>query len=97
MHEPFGRRLLEWWSGLDPTCRYLAAIDILACGGMAYPAILGRRLDRPVVNLGFSGNGTMDPSVGALMAELDASIYVIDCLPNMGATDVAARTGPLVR
>ena len=65
--------------------------------GMAYPAIVGRRLDRPVVNLGFSGNGTMDASVGALMAELDAAIYVIDCLPNMGAAMVAERTGPLVR
>jgi len=65
--------------------------------GMAYPAILGRRLDRPVVNLGFSGNGTMDPEVGALMADLDAGVYVIDCLPNMGADTVAARTEPLVR
>ena len=29
--------------------------------GMVHTAILGRRLDRPVINLGFSGNGTMDP------------------------------------
>jgi len=65
--------------------------------GMAYPAIVGRRLDRPVINLGFSGNGTMDPEVGALMAELDAAVYVIDCLPNMGADAVAKRTEPLVR
>jgi len=65
--------------------------------GMAYPAILGRRLDRPVVNLGFSGNGTMDAEVAALMAELDAAVYVIDCLPNMQADAVAARTDPLVR
>jgi lysophospholipase L1-like esterase len=65
--------------------------------GMAYPAILGRRLDRPVINLGFSGNGTMDPEVGALLVELDASVYVIDCLPNMQGETVAARTEPLVR
>jgi hypothetical protein len=65
--------------------------------GMAYPAILGRHLDRPTINLGFSGSGTMDPAVGALMAELDAGVYVIDCLPNMGADTVAARTEPLVR
>ena len=65
--------------------------------GMAYPAILGRRLDRPTVNLGFSGNGTMDPEVGALLAELDAAVYVIDCLPNMSAAMVAERTEPLVR
>lgn len=65
--------------------------------GMAYPAIVGRRLDHPVINLGFSGNGTMDPEVGALLAELDAAVYVIDCLPNMQADAVAARTEPLVR
>lgn len=65
--------------------------------GMAFPAILGRRLDRPVVNLGFSGNGRMDPEVVALMAELDAAVYCIDCLPNMEGPQVAERTEPLVR
>jgi len=65
--------------------------------GMAYPAILGRRLDRPVINLGFSGNGRMDPEVGDLLAELDPAVYVIDCLPNMAGDAVAQRTEPLVR
>ena len=65
--------------------------------GMAFSSILGRRLDVPVVNLGFSGNGTMDASVGDLMAEIDAAVYVIDCLPNMNAQSVAAQTEPLVR
>ena len=65
--------------------------------GMAYPAILGRRLDRPTINLGFSGNGRMEAEVGALLAELDPAGYVIDCLPNMDAPAVAARTEPLVR
>jgi len=63
---------------------------------MCHPAILGRRLDRPVINLGFSGNGTMDAEIGTLLAELDPAIYVIDCLPNMDAKTVAERTGPLV-
>ena len=65
--------------------------------GMAHAAILGRRLDRAVVNLGFSGNGTMDLEVGQLMAELSPCVYVIDCLPNMAAEAVAGRTVPLVR
>ncbi|MCX7424481.1 MAG: SGNH/GDSL hydrolase family protein [Planctomycetia bacterium] len=65
--------------------------------GMLYTSILGRRLDRPVINLGFSGNGTMDASMGELMGELDAAVYVIDCLPNMSADVVAQRTEPLVR
>ena len=65
--------------------------------GMSITGILGRRLDRPVINLGFSGNGTMDAEVGALLAELDPCAYVIDCLPNMQAGVVADRTEPLVR
>jgi lysophospholipase L1-like esterase len=65
--------------------------------GMAHASILGRRLDRPVVNLGFSGNGTMDLPVAQLMTELDAAMYVVDCLPNMNAEMVAKRTEPLVK
>lgn len=65
--------------------------------GMAYPAILGRRLDRPTINLGFSGNGRMEAEVGALLAELDPSVYVIDCLPNMAGPAVKERAEPLVR
>lgn len=65
--------------------------------GMVHTAILGRRLDIPVVNLGFSGNGKMDASVGELLCEIDAAAYVIDCLPNMSAPLVAERAVPLVR
>jgi hypothetical protein len=64
---------------------------------MVHTAILGRRFDRPVINLGFSGNGRMDQAVGGLLTEVDAAVYVIDCLPNMGAADVTAKCGPLVK
>ncbi|MSU51920.1 MAG: hypothetical protein EXS41_00790 [Opitutaceae bacterium] len=65
--------------------------------GMVHTAILGRRLDVPVVNLGFSGNGRMDAAVGDFLTRIDASAYVIDCLPNMGPADVTARCIPLVK
>ena len=65
--------------------------------GMAFPAILGRRLNRPTINLGFAGNGRMEIEVASLLAELDPCVYVIDCLPNMNETVVAERTVPLVR
>jgi hypothetical protein len=65
--------------------------------GMVHTAILGRRLGRPVINLGFSGNGRMEPEVARLLAELDPAVYVIDCLPNMSAREVEERTEPLVR
>ena len=64
--------------------------------GMAYPAILGRQLDRPVINLGFSGNGRMELELQQLIAEIDAAVYVLDCLPNLNAEEVAARVEPFV-
>ena len=65
--------------------------------GMAWPSIVCRALDCPHINLGFSGNGTMDESVGELMGRIDAAAYVIDCLPNMRADLIARRTVPLVK
>jgi lysophospholipase L1-like esterase len=52
--------------------------------GMLWTAILGRLLDRPVINLGFSSAGTMQPPVAEPLAELDPAAYVIDCTWNMG-------------
>lgn len=64
--------------------------------GMVHTAILGRQLEYPVINLGFSGNGRMEPEMAKLLAELDPAAYVIDCLPNMDGASVAERAGPLV-
>lgn len=64
--------------------------------GMAYPSIIGRRMQRPTINLGFSGNGKMDPEITALIAQRDVAAYVIDCLPNMKDDLVAERVEPLV-
>ena len=65
--------------------------------GMVHTAILGRQLDCEVINLGFSGNGTMDMSMATLLTEIKASAYVIDCLPNMQAGGVRTRVKPLVK
>jgi lysophospholipase L1-like esterase len=65
--------------------------------GLVYTAIVGRMLNQPVINLGFSGSGRMDGSVANLLAELEPSVYVIDCLPNMDAKLVKERTEPLVK
>jgi hypothetical protein len=83
-----------------PIVFYGTSITHGACAsrpGMVHTAILGRRFDRPVLNLGFSGNGKMDAAVGGLLTEIDAAVYVIDCLPNMEAAEVTAKCGPLVR
>ena len=64
---------------------------------MVHTAILGRWLNRPVINLGFSGNGMMEPEMAQLVAELDPVVYIIDCLPNLEPNQVKERTVPMVR
>jgi len=51
--------------------------------GLAFPAILGRRLDIPVVNLGFCGCGQLQPEIADLLAELNPRVFVLDSLQNM--------------
>jgi hypothetical protein len=83
-----------------PIVFYGTSITHGACAsrpGLTHVAILGRRLDRPVANLGFSGNGRMDAAVGDLLTRVDAACYVIDCLPNMNPKLVTERCDPLVR
>ena len=52
--------------------------------GMAWPSILGRKMDNPLINLGFSGNGRLEPEVINYIKEIDAKMYILDCLPNLG-------------
>jgi lysophospholipase L1-like esterase len=83
-----------------PVLFYGTSIMHGACAsrpGMGMTAIIGRRLNRPVINLGFSGNGQMEPEVGAFLAELDPAVYAIDCLPNMTAPMIEERAEPLVK
>lgn len=65
--------------------------------GMAYPAIIGRELDIPTINLGFSGNGKTEPEMAKLMAELDPSVYVLDSLPNLEPAEAHERLEPFIR
>jgi len=83
-----------------PICFYGTSITQGGCAsrpGMVYTAIIGRNLDRPVINLGFSGNGRMDPELAVLLAEIDAAAYVLDCLPNMATPMVEERVEPFVK
>jgi hypothetical protein len=51
--------------------------------GMTWPSIVGRRLDEPFINLGFSGNGTLDTGMIKLLTDIDAKVYMLDCLANL--------------
>src|SRR6267154_6839061 len=65
--------------------------------GMTHVAMLGRTFNREVINLGFSGNGRMEPEVTKFVAELDPAVFVLDCLPNMTAKDINERAEACVK
>jgi lysophospholipase L1-like esterase len=57
--------------------------------GNAWANIVSRAFyDRPVINLGFSGTGRVEPAVINAINQIDADVYVIDCLPNFTSTDM---------
>ena len=73
-----------------PVVVYGTSIAQGACAsrpGMAWTNILSRKLDYPVINLGFSGNGRLEPEVIALINEIDAGVFVLDCLPNLSPNE----------
>jgi lysophospholipase L1-like esterase len=83
-----------------PILFYGTSITQGACAsrpGMTFIAILGRRLDKPMLNFGFSGNGRMEVEVAKLLAELDPAVYVLDCLANMSGVPVQERTEAVVK
>ncbi|HCV15964.1 MAG TPA: hydrolase [Rikenellaceae bacterium] len=72
-------------SNKKPVIFYGTSITQGGCAsrpGMAYPAILGRMMDRETINLGFSGNARLDFAIAKAINMIDAEAVIIDCLPN---------------
>ncbi len=65
--------------------------------GMSFVNIVGRDLDVPVVNLGFSGAGKMEFEMNEHMAKIDASCYVLDTLWNMNLKMVQENYEKFIR
>ncbi len=69
-----------------PIVVYGTSIAQGACAsrpGMMWTSILRRRLDHPIINLGFSGNGRLEKEVLNFITEIDASLFILDCMPNL--------------
>lgn len=57
--------------------------------GMAHTNILSRRLNREVINLGFSGNALLDMEIAEFMASAeDPGLFVLDYVPNASAETI---------
>lgn len=74
--------------GEKPIVVYGTSIAQGACAsrpGLAWTSILGRNLEMPVINLGFSGNGRLEKPLIDVIGEVDARLFVLDCLPNLSS------------
>ena len=58
---------------------------------MAHTNIISRRLNRECINLGFSGNALLDLEVAKVIAEVDASVFVLDFVPNASVEQMKER------
>ena len=64
---------------------------------MAATNIIGRVLEIETINLGFSGNAFIDYEVAKMMAEVDASAYILDYVPNASPEQIVEKTEKFVQ
>lgn len=72
-----------------PIVIYGTSIAQGACAsrpGMGWTNILGRDFSNEVINLAFSGNGRLEKPILDLIANQEASVYILDCIPNLSIT-----------
>jgi len=93
--------LLKIPSTTNPIVCYGTSITQGGCAtrpGMSYTSILERKLNREVINLGFSGNGKLDYEIAELMAQrTDAGLFILDFIPNVTLEQVQDRTATFVQ
>jgi|TARA_B110000263_G_C15285216_1_gene500421 hypothetical protein len=65
--------------------------------GLAHTNIISRKLDHECINLGFSGNGILENSVGSIMSNINSSLYIIECMYNVDKDMVINNTIPLIK
>lgn len=83
-----------------PIVFYGTSISQAACApraGLGHIERLRRMLDHPTVNLGFSGSGRLEAVMAEVLAEIPASLYVIETIPNMTDEMVQERTLPFLK
>ena len=82
------------WKDPRPVVVYGTSIQQGACAsrpGMCHTNQMSRMLDRPFLNLGFSGAGKGEPEMAELLAEIsDPAMYVLDYDANAGVTGLKA-------
>lgn len=93
--------LLRFPSATNPIVCYGTSITQGGCAtrpGMSYTSILERKLNREVINLGFSGNGQLDYEIAELIGRrTDAGLFILDFIPNVTLEQVQDKTATFVK
>lgn len=84
MENPFRRKIVVHGSSITHGAAASRA-------GMSYPALLSRRTGLHFLNLGFSGQCTMQPEFAAYLADVEADAFVFDCFSNPRAATIDER------
>lgn len=66
-------------------------------GSNGFVSIVERQLNADVINLGFSGSGRAEPIMANIISQIDASLYVVDCVANMNTALMHERYENFVR
>ncbi|MCD8081119.1 MAG: SGNH/GDSL hydrolase family protein [Bacteroides sp.] len=85
---------IEWPRRHKPVVFYGTSILQGGCAsrpGMAHTHILSRWFNREMINLGFSGNGQLDREIAPVIAGVDASVFVLDFVPNATVEQMEER------
>lgn len=72
-----------------PIVIYGTSIAQGACAtrpGLAWSNILGRAVQNPIINVAFSGNGRLEQPIINHINQVDAAVYILDCIPNLALT-----------
>ena len=64
--------------------------------GLCLTSRIGRALDLPMINLGFSGMARMELGMAHLLSSLDAAIYVIDPYHNLSVENIQNNFDPFL-
>lgn len=95
-----GQPVLPYPETRRPIVFYGSSIMQGACAsrpGMAATNLIGRRLNVETINLGFSGNAFIDYEVAEMMADVNASAYVLDYVPNASPEQILEKTKKFVQ
>ena len=65
--------------------------------GASHTNIISRETNLECLNFGFSGNGRLEKNIGEIISQLDARLYIIECMQNIEQKTLQDKLIPLIK